>query len=113
MSTSIQERMLTSSLEQYCARLEELCTQVRRSLPTLSAELLDEVAGTIGELMLVLIQLQNAHPAEETIRHAVSDAQQIREAVRTEHSQHDEIALAVNLLMSEVDQIIHDEKQAA
>lgn len=105
--------MLTSSLEQYCSRLEELCSQVRHSLPTLSAELLDEVAGTIGELMLVLIQLQNAHPAEESIRHAVSDAQHIRKAVRTQHTQHEQIAVAVNLLMSEVDQIIHAEKQAA
>lgn len=113
MSNSIQERILTSSLEQYCGRLEELSAEVRQSLPVLSFELLDEVAGTIGELMLVLIQLQNAHPDEETIRHAVSDAQHIRAALRSQQVHHEQIAVAVSLLMSEVDQIIHDEKQAA
>lgn len=113
MTTSIHERVLTSSLERHCARLEELSVQVRYLLPRLTPDLLDEIAVTIGELMLVLFDLQSAHPSEEAIRHAVSDARGIREAVRSQKTQHEQIATAVAVLIGEVDQIIREEKQAA
>lgn len=113
MTRSVHERMLTSALSLSCSRLEDLCAQVRSSLPELSPELLDEIAGTVGELMLLLLELRSAHPTEEGIRRAAAEAQELRAAVRSTGTGQERVALAISHLIGEVDQIVREEKQAA
>lgn len=76
-------------------------------------ELLDEIAATTGELMLVLLDYQSAHKAEELVREVISHAQCLRQSLRSQILRADELTADVSSFNEDVGLIIRDSKLAA
>lgn len=88
--------------------------EMRRFEPTLiPAELLDEMASTLGELILVLIEHKGRDGAKTSTSRAASDAQKLREAVRQGRLQYNQITETLGILCQELGAVIHEDKQAA
>ncbi len=114
MGNALRHQRLTNLLERFSQRLEELLVEVRRYETHLPPpELIDEIASTTGELMLVLVEHWNIHKTEEGAPKVISHAQRLREGMRSRELRHDQIAEAVHALTQEVDLIIRQDKQAA
>ncbi|HVF55211.1 MAG TPA: hypothetical protein VM934_03625 [Pyrinomonadaceae bacterium] len=113
MHDAFHQQRLTHSLELFSARLDELIEQVRRESYPLPSELIDEIASTTGELMLLLIDHQSVFRVEEATSRAISEAQRLREAMRSERLPGEQVAEVVSMLTREVAQIISADKRAA
>jgi hypothetical protein len=111
---AIYHQRFTQSLKQFSERLDELLMEMRRFEPShVPAELLDEVASTLGELMLVLVENKNVHGAKGFTGRAASDARLLREGVRFGGLQSSQITEAIGALREELAAAIHEDKQAA
>ncbi len=113
MPDNSYHRQLHRVLTHYSAQLEELLAQAQQTDQPLSAELLDEIAGTVGELMLTLRDLQPAHLPASAIRLAIADSQRLRVAARSQQLRREQLAAAVTSLLAEVDHVIREDKRAA
>lgn len=114
MQGALYHQRFTKSVERFSTRLEDLLPEIRRFEPSLiPAELLDEVAGTLGELMLVLIEHKSADGAESFTGRATSDIRSLREALRFGQLQPNQITAALDALREELGAIIHEDRQAA
>ena len=114
MQGAIYHQRFTESLERFSTRLEDLLPEIRRFEPSLiPAELLDEVAGTLGELMLVLIEHKSVDGAQSFTGRTASDIRNLREALRCGQLQSNQITAALNALREELGVIIHEDRQAA
>ncbi|MDX6695280.1 MAG: hypothetical protein QOF02_2883 [Blastocatellia bacterium] len=114
MQGALYHQKFTESLGRFSTRLEDLLPEIRRFEPSLiPAELLDEVAGTLGELMLVLIEHKSVGGAKNFTGRAASDIQLLREALRFGQLQPNQITAALNALRDELGVIIHEDRQAA
>lgn len=114
MQDALYHQRFTRSLERFSARLDELLAEIRRFEPTLiPAELLDETASTLGELMLVLIERKSVDGAAGFTGRAASDARHLREALRFGQLQSSQLTEAIGALREELGAVIHDDKQAA
>jgi hypothetical protein len=114
MQGAIYHQRFTESLEHFSTRLEDLLPLIRRFEPSLiPAELLDEVAGTLGELMLVLVEHKSVEGTKNFTGRAASDISRLREALRFGQLQSNQITAALDALREELCVIIHEDKQAA
>ena len=111
MQDILRHQRFTQQLVRFSDKLDDLMLELRRFEPTrVPAELLDEMASTLGELMLVLIEHKDG--ATSTGR-AASDAQHLRQAVRLGQLQYSQITEALGTLRQELGVVIHEDKQAA
>jgi hypothetical protein len=106
-------QQLDSSLTSLSARLSDLVDQARLAPQPLSAELLDEIASSAGELMISLAGLRGEHPADELVEQAIADARRIREAVRTQRHGRGRLEEDADELRREVEEIVRCDRRAA
>jgi hypothetical protein len=115
MQDILRRQRFTRQLGRFSDRLDDLMLELRRSEPgQLPAELLDEMASTLGELMLVLVEHKDGGDgATNSTGRAASDARHLREAVRLGQIQPTQITEALGTLRQELVLVIHEDKQAA
>jgi hypothetical protein len=106
-------QQLDSSLTTLSARLSELVAEARTGPQPLSAELLDQIASSAGELMLTLAGVRGEHPADELVEQAIADARRIREAVRTQRLGREGLEEEADELRREVEEIVRCDRRAA
>ena len=102
----------TRSLEHFSKRLDELLDNARIHQSPLPLELIDEIAFTTGELMLVLTNYPGHHE-DESIQEALSHAKSLRERLRVGLSQDDQVPKDCDSFMQEIAQLLRDNKKAA
>lgn len=101
-------------MERFSARLDELLLEIRGFEPSLiPAELLDETASTLGELMLVLIEHKSVDGTKGFTGRAATDARHLRETLRFGQLQSNQLTEAINALREELGTVINLDKQAA
>lgn len=100
-------------LERFSERLDELLLRTRLQGLHLPAELLDEIAATTGEIMLVLMNFQENVQTDGLLHEALSHARKLREHLRTRQFRDEEIADAFASLKREVEQLVRESKRAA
>ena len=109
-----RQQLFTQHLESFSARIGALLEEVgRHRAHELPVELLDELAGTTGELLIVLTDYQSFHGADQLTRTVISDAQRLRESIRSRLLQSEQLIAAIGALADEVYQIIREDKRAA
>jgi hypothetical protein len=115
MPDALYQERLTRSLKHFSARLDDLLLQVRcLEPPLIPSELLDELASTTGELMLVLAEYQFTHRSEELVQDVISNAHSLRELLRSRQETYTEqLAEAVLSFNERVGLIIRQSKHAA
>lgn len=114
MQDILRHQRFTRELGRFSDRLDDLMLELRRFEPAhVPAELLDEMASTLGELMLVLIEHKDGDGAKTSTGRAASDAQHLREAMRLGQLQYSQITEALGTLRQELGVVIHEDKQAA
>ena len=102
----------TRSLEHFSERLDELLESTRLYQSPLPLELIDEIAFTTGELMLVLTNYPGHHE-DELIREVLSHARSLRERLRVNHHQGDDVTKDCDSFRREIAQLVIDSKKAA
>lgn len=110
MFDTARQLHFTRSLERFSVRLEELldCARLHQGPP--SPELLDEIAFTTGELMIVLTN----HSSEDTsIQEALSHAKSLRERLRFDRTQDELVAKDFDSFRREIAKLVADSKKAA
>jgi hypothetical protein len=90
MFDTARQLHFTRSLQHFSARLEDLLERARLYQPPLPPELIDEIAFTTGELMLVLTNYPS-HEKEALVQEALSHAQSLRVRLRADQSQSDQV----------------------
>lgn len=114
MTDATHSQRLTQLLEQSSAQLDELLRQLKLHEPqSMPVELLDEMAATTGELMLVLLDYQSAHKSAELVREVISHAQVLRRSLRSHQVPTAELSAVVSSFNEDVSIIIRDSKLAA
>lgn len=79
---------------------------------TLPPELIDEIAITTGELMLVMTNYPGSQE-DELIREVLSHAKSLRERLRVGESQSNEVMKNCASFRQEIAQLVRDSKKAA
>jgi hypothetical protein len=102
----------TCSLERFSKRLDELLESARLHQSQLPLELIDEIAFTTGELMLVMTN-HPGHHKDELVQEVLSHAKSLRERLRADHLQDDEVTEDCDSFRREVAQLVLDCKKAA
>jgi hypothetical protein len=102
----------TRSLEHFSERLDELLESSHLYQSPLPLELIDEIAFTTGELMLVLTNYPGYHE-DELIREVISHARSLRERLRVNHLQSEEVTKDCDSFRQEIAQLVRDSKKAA
>ena len=115
MQDAFRHQHFTRVLGQFSERLDCLLSEMRRfEQPGLiPAEVLDEVASTLGELMLVLIGHKNSDAASSYAGRTARDARHLREVLRLGAPPTKQITDAIHTLLEELSTLIHEDKQAA
>ena len=114
MQDILRHQRFTRQLGRFSDRLDDLMLELRRFEPTqVPPELLDEMASTLGELMLVLIEHKDGDAATNSTGRAASDARHLREAVRLGQLQYGQLTEALGTLRQELGVVIHEDRQAA
>lgn len=115
MQDALYHQRFTQSLEHFSARLDDMLLDVRRFDPSLiPAELLDEIASTLGKLMLVLIEHKSSDGVNGFTRRAASDTRRLREVLRFGYLlQSNQLTEAMHALREELGVVIYEDKQAA
>jgi hypothetical protein len=99
-------------LERFSERLNELLLKTKRSQPQ-PPELLDEIASTTGEIMLVLMNYQENIQTDALLHETLTHAGRLREHLRSRRFRDEEIADAFGTLKQEVEQLLHQSRRAA
>ena len=102
----------TRSLEHFSKRLDELLESARLHQLQLSLELIDEIAFTAGELMLVMTNYPGHHE-DELIREVLSHARSLRKRLRVDHLKGDEVTKDCDSFRREVAKLVIESKKAA
>jgi hypothetical protein len=102
----------TRSLESFSRRLDELLESARLHRSRLPPELIDEIAFTTGELVLVMTNYPG-HREDELVREVLSHAKSLRERLRVEQRQEDVLAEDFDGFRREIAQLLIDSKKAA
>lgn len=100
-------------LERFSERLDELLSKTRVNQRQLPPELLDEIAATTGEIMLVLMNFQENTQTDELLHEALTHASKLREHLRSRKFRDEEIAEAFGSLKQEVEQLVRQSRRAA
>ena len=102
----------TRSLEHFSQKLDELLDNARLHQSQLPLELIDEIAFTTGELMLVMTNHPGYHE-DELIHEVLSHAKSLRERLRVGLSQGDQVTKDCDSFKREIVQLVRDSKKAA
>jgi hypothetical protein len=102
----------TRSLEHFSRRLDELLESASFHTSGLPPELIDEIALTTGELMLVMTNYPGSHE-DELIREVLSHARSLRERLRVGESQGNQVTKECDSFRQEIAQLLRDSKKAA
>jgi hypothetical protein len=100
----------TRSLEQFSAKLGELLERARLHQPQMSPGLLDEIALTTGELMIVLT---NHSSEDSSLKEVLTHAKSLRERLRTGWPQSNQVTNDCDRFNQEIAQLLIDSKKAA
>lgn len=112
MYDTARQLHFTHSLERFSARLDELLASARLQHSPLPTELIDEIALTTGELMLVLTNYPS-HQEEISVQEALAHAKSLRERLRIEQSQGDQVTKDCDSFSQEIAQLVISSKKAA
>jgi hypothetical protein len=114
MQEASNHQRFTQSLKLFSERLDELLTEIRRFEPHLTpVELLDEIASILGELVLVFTEYRSNDWVTGFTQRATSDAQHLRDALRSGNLQSERLPQAICALCEEIGSVIHEDKQTA
>ena len=114
MHDTFHQQHFTALLKKFSERLDDLLMEVRHYEPQqLPLELLDEIATTTGELMLLLKDRFAGPHTSALSDQVVSHARHLREEVRSRELPNDRLAIAIHDLSEEVNLIIREDKRAA
>jgi hypothetical protein len=102
----------THSLEHFSKRLDELLDSARFHQSQLPPELIDEIALTTGELMLVMTN-HPGHHEDELISEVLAHAGSLRERLRIGGSQSNQMAKDCDSFRQAIAQLLRDSKKAA
>jgi hypothetical protein len=102
----------TRSLEHFSSKLDELLESARFHQSPLPPELIDEIAFTTGELMLVMTNYPRHHE-DKSIQEVLSHARNLRERLRIGQSQSDQVTKDCDSFRREIAQLVIDSKKAA
>ena len=102
----------TRSLEHFSQRLDELLESARLHHSQLPPELIDEIAFTTGELMLVMTNYPRQHE-DESIQEVLSHARNLRERLRVGQPEGDQVTKECDSFRQEIAQLLIDSKKAA
>ena len=102
----------TRSLERFSIRLDELLERARLHSSQLPPELIDELAYTTGELMLVLTNHAGQHE-EKLLQEVLSHARDLREHLRDHQFQSEQITDVCQNFSQEIARLLVDSKKAA
>lgn len=111
MYDTARQLHFTRSLEYFSSKLDELLNNARHQ-STLSPELIDEIAFTTGELMLVLTNYPS-HQEEASVQEALAHAKSLRERLRVEQTQGDQVTKDCDSFSQEIAQLVLSSKKAA
>lgn len=112
MFETARQLHFTHSLERFSERLDDLLCRAQQSQPHLTPELIDEIAVTTGELMLVLMN----HPSdleEESVGEALAHAKRLREHLRIDQRERDHLTLECQEFSREIALLVSESKKAA
>lgn len=112
MFETVRQLHFTHSLERFSEHLDDLLFRAQQSQPSLSPELIDEIAVTTGELMLVLMN----HPSdleEESVQEALVHAKSLREHLRINERERDHLTLECQDFSREIAHLVSESKKAA
>jgi hypothetical protein len=114
MHDTFHQQHFTHLLKRFSDRLDDLLLEVRQYEPqSMPIELLDEVATTTGELMLVLKDHLSGQQTSQLSQQVASHAGHLRADVRSRELPNDQLAIAIRNLSEEVNLIIREDKRAA
>lgn len=102
----------TRSLEHFSKKLDELLESARLYQSQLPPELIDEIALTTGELMLVMTN-HPGHHEDKLISEVLAHARTLRDRLRVGESQGDEVTKDCATFRREIAQLVIDSKKAA
>ena len=100
------------SLEHFSVRLDELLESARPHQSHLPAELIDEIAYTTGELMLVLTN-HAGHQEDKLFQEVLSHARELREHLRDHQLRSEQITHACKSFSQEIARLLMESKKAA
>jgi hypothetical protein len=100
-------------LERFSERLDDLLLKARLQQMQLPPELLDEIAATTGEIMLVLMNFQENIQTDALLHEALTHASNLRQHLRSRRFRDEEIAEAFSSLKHEVEQLVRQSRRAA
>jgi hypothetical protein len=112
MSDTARQLHFTHALEHFSSKLSDLLSSVRRHPPTLTPELLDEIAYVTGELTIVLTN-HDGHQEEEPIKEVLSLAKTLHQRLRSNQLKGEHIVQAFNPLREKIDKLLVEDKRAA
>lgn len=100
-------------LERFSERLDELLFRARDHERLIPPDLLDEIAATTGEIMLVLVNFQENIHTDGLLHEALTHAENLRLHLRSREFQGEEITEAFGSLKQEVEQLVRQSRRAA
>ena len=112
MFDTARQLHFTRSLEHFSKRLDELLESARLHQSQLPPELIDEIAFTTGELMLVMTNYPGHHE-DELVHEVLSHARSLRERLRVGQPQGDQVRKDCDSFRQEIAQLVRDSKKAA
>jgi hypothetical protein len=112
MTNTSRHLHFTYSLEHYSGLLNELLSSARLHQTNLPTELLDEIAYTTGELMLVLMN-HDEYQEEGLVKDVLTLAQTLRQHLRSNQLKGEQVVQAFEHFRQKIDLLIFGQKQAA
>lgn len=114
MPDNIHHLYFSSSLTRFSARLEDLLSGLRHQQSPPSPEMIDEIAYTIGELMVVLMDYHAANQKDEAVKETLAHAQHLRTHFRSSQLRpSQDVAKSCDIFSREIDLLIRQSKRAA
>lgn len=101
-----------SSLERLSVKLDELLDSARQHKSQLPPELIDEIAYTTGELMLVLTN-HTGSLEDKLFQEVLTHARELRARLRDHRLRSEQITMACNNFSQEIWRLVSDSKKAA
>jgi hypothetical protein len=112
MFETARQLHFSRSLERFSARLDELLDSARLHHQQLPAEVIDEIAFTTGELMLVLTN-HPSHHEDELVKEALAHARDLRERLRADQPRGELLTEECDSFRQEIARLVIDSKKAA
>jgi hypothetical protein len=100
-------------LERFSEQLDQLLSKAHQYKFQLPPELLDDIAATTGEIVLVLMNFQENVQTDALLREALSHANRLRQHLRSRQIRDEEITVAFDGLKQEVERLVHVSRRAA